>query len=108
MLQAAGLRGFKETVESLKLHRQSIEQSAKCYFDIIDELWGIRFESSTELPRGYSLVLLSHVMILASEPLALNKVRRLAEMYRTIDQAHGSITPLDIANRFVDKLSASV
>jgi putative GTP pyrophosphokinase len=105
MLQAAGLRGVRETIESMTAHRAQIEQSAKCYFEIIDELWGIRFESTTALPRGYSLVLLSHVLILASEPLALNKVRRLAEMYRTIDQAHGSITPLDIANRFVDKLT---
>lgn len=105
MLHAAGLRGVRETLSSLEARTQQIHDSAKCYFEIIDELWGIRFEETTQLPRGYSLVLLSHVLILASEPLALNKVRRLAEMYRTIDQAHGSITPIDIANKFVDKMA---
>ncbi len=104
MLQAAGLRGGGETLDSLKKYRIQIEESANCYFEIIDELWGIRFEAGMTLPRGYSLVLLSHVLILMSESLALNRVRRLAEMYRTIDQTHGSITPLDIAHRFVDKL----
>lgn len=105
MLHAAGLRGVKETFESLQGHQKQIQDSAKCYFEIIDELWGIRFEAGMTLPRGYGLVLLSHVVILASESLALNKVRRLAEMYRTIDQTHGSISPLDIAQKFVDKLS---
>lgn len=104
MLQATGLRSVKETLEALRKHHAQIQANTKPYFDVIGELWGIRFEGSTEMPRGYSLILLSHLLIIASEPLALNKVRKLSDMYRAIDR-DSQIPAMDIANRFVERLS---
>lgn len=107
MLKFAGIHTVSLALTRLRAKQNLIQGMTEPYFRFIDEMWGIRFQAPSPLLRGYSLVLLAHLLVLESEALALNKVRRLAEMYRVMDRPSDPNKPLEVANKFVDHLRAS-
>lgn len=76
------------------------------YFSFARDTWNLDTSEMKALPRGYSLLFLAHLQIVENEPLAVNRLRQLAQFYTQLDYPDNSAKAWDVAGKLVDKLEA--
>lgn len=88
MLLCAGLETISEVQEALRDHGQDVVAMARPYFQFAWSTWGLTPVRDAQLLRGYSLFFLSHLHVMRGAQLQLDKVERLARLYRELDYQH--------------------
>jgi ppGpp synthetase/RelA/SpoT-type nucleotidyltranferase len=101
MLGAAGVRTAAEARAGLLRHREVIPAMVRPYFAFTAEAFRLSPETMERLPRGYSLFFLAHLAVLGSPALGVNKVERLAHLYRELDYPQDAEAALRVASDLV-------
>ncbi|MFZ2956925.1 MAG: hypothetical protein WA705_08560 [Candidatus Ozemobacteraceae bacterium] len=85
LLKLAGLKDTKELLSALSQYGSLVREIVLPYFDFTCNAWQLTVNSIDRVYRGYSLFFLSHIVVLQSPQLDINKVSQLTQMYRELD-----------------------
>lgn len=102
MLIASGVRTTEDARRGARDGERAILAMVRPYFALTEKLWKISPARMGLLPRGYSLFLLAHVAVLRSSTLRLEKIERLAKLYRALDYPDDPKAAHDVASLLVD------
>lgn len=105
MLRASGVRTTEEARRGVVRHRAAIAAMVAPYFTVAEELWQLSPQRMPHTLRGYSLFFLAHVELLRTSTLRLEKIERLARLYRELDYPDDPKTAHQVASRLVDVFS---
>jgi putative GTP pyrophosphokinase len=107
MLLASGVRTTEEARRGVLRHGPTIAAMVAPYFTVAEELWQLSPQRMPHTLRGYSLFFLAHVELLRTSTLRLEKIERLARLYRELDYPDDPKTAHQVASRLVDVFSAA-
>ncbi|MDX2087050.1 MAG: hypothetical protein SFX73_04325 [Kofleriaceae bacterium] len=107
MLQLAGLGTVGELRAALARHASKLTTLALPYFDFAWSAWRLRPSGDNKFFRGYALFFLAHACVLDGTDLALDKVERLARMYRELDHPDDPAAAQRIASELVEVFRTS-
>jgi hypothetical protein len=85
MLSAAGVHTVAQARAGVAQHAKAIVCMVKPYFAFAFQAWRLSPEQMPHILRGYSLFFLAHAVLLESASLGIDKVERLAHLYRELD-----------------------
>lgn len=102
MLQLAGLATVGELRAALARHAPAVTSLALPYFEFAWRAWRLAPSGEGVLVRGYALFFLAHACALDGAGLALDKVERLARMYRELDHPDDPAAAHRIASQLVE------
>lgn len=102
MLRFAGFKDVAAPLRAFDERGPCLQALVPCYFRFLETVFEFDVKEMTEVPRGYGLLLLVHLAILDSEQLEINKVRRLADLYESVDELFKGTSPIQIATKFMD------
>jgi len=102
MLVASGLRTTEDARRGARGAERAILAMARPYFTLTERLWQISPARMPSLPRGYALFFLAHVEVLRTSMLRLEKIERLAKLYRALDYPDDPKAAYDVASLLVD------
>ncbi len=85
MLLCAGLTTVSEVQEGLQTHAEQIVAMARPYFQFAWTTWRLTPIRDEQLLRGYAVFFLAHLHVTRGAGLQLDKVERLARLYRELD-----------------------
>ena len=108
MLQLAGLTSVGDVQAGLDTHAAAITAMARPYFQFAWSTWRLAPARDGRLPRGYALFFLAHAHLLAGPGLQLDKVERLARLYRELDYPDDAAAAQRIASLLVATLRAAM
>ena len=102
MLVTSGIRTTNDARRGIREHESAIAAMVQPYFALTERLWQLSPEQMPSLPRGYSLFFLAHVEVLRASTLRLERVERLARLYRELDYPDDAKTAHHVASMLVD------
>lgn len=102
LLAASGLRTTDDARRGIREHERAIEAMVNPYFALTEQLWQLSPKRMARVPRGYALFLLAHVEVLRAAALRLEKIERLAQVYRALDYPDDARTAHRVASLLVD------
>lgn len=102
MLIASGVRTTEDARRGARDGARAILAMVRPYFALTERLWQISPARMGRLPRGYSLFFLAHVAVLRSSTLRLEKIERLAKLYRALDYPDDPKAAHEVASLLVD------
>lgn len=105
MLRLAGFRSTRQVYQELQKSRPAVLDSINPYFEFSGEVWRLSARDLEDVPRGYALFFLSHVVILESTILEQNKLAKLAQFYRELDYPDDEISAYNVAAALIKKLA---
>lgn len=85
MLVASGVQTTDQARRGVRVHERAIAAMAAPYFAATEQLWRLTPREMKPFPRGYSLFFLAHALVLLSSTLRLERIERLAHLYRALD-----------------------
>lgn len=104
MLQCAGLKTVSEVQEGLHHHAEAILGMARPYFQFAWATWRLTPIRNEQLLRGYAVFFLAHLHVTSGAGLQLDKVERLARLYRELDYQHDPPAAQRVASRLLTSL----
>lgn len=102
MLGAAGVLTVADARVGVAQHAEAIVRMVKPYFAFAFQTWRLSPEQMPHLFRGYSLFFLAHAVVLRSTSLGIDKVERLAHLYRELDYPDDERAAQRVASMLVD------
>ncbi|AKU93773.1 hypothetical protein AKJ09_00437 [Labilithrix luteola] len=102
MLASSGIRTVADARAGIREHHDVIVAMVKPYFAFAWETWQLSPEQMARIFRGYSLFFLAHVEVLRTSSLRLEKIERLARLYRELDYPDDARTAHRVASMLVD------
>lgn len=102
MLAASGIRTTEDALAGAREHEAAIAAMVTPYFALTEQLWQLTPRQMPRLPRGYALFFLAHVEVLRSSTLRLEKIERLARLYRDLDYPDDAPMAHHVASLLVD------
>lgn len=106
LLASSGIRTVADARAGILLHHDVIVAMVKPYFAFAWETWQLSPEQMARIFRGYSLFFLAHVEVLRASSLRLEKIERLARLYRELDYPDDARTAHRVASMLVDAFAA--
>ena len=107
MLAACGVHTVDEARRGVALHADAIVAMVKPYFAFAWQTWRLSPEQMREIFRGYSLFFFAHAEVLRKRSLGLDKVERLARLYRAIDYPDDERAAQLVASQLVEAFAES-
>lgn len=107
MLLAAGVDTVGAARRGVAARRDAIAAMVLPYFSFTSRAWHLAPERMGRVYRGYSLFFLAHAELLASSALRIDKVARLARLYRELDYPDDERAAQRVASALVDAFSAA-
>ncbi|HVK76112.1 MAG TPA: hypothetical protein VM734_22455 [Kofleriaceae bacterium] len=102
MLQVSGIHTFADARAGVQAHGATILAMVTPYFRVAWSTWRLSTERMDRLFRGYALFFLAHAHVLDRPGLALDKVERLARLYRELDYPDDPRAAQRVASLLVD------
>jgi ppGpp synthetase/RelA/SpoT-type nucleotidyltranferase len=102
MLASSGIRSVGEARAGVARHAAVIASMVRPYFAFAWQAWRLSPEQMERVFRGYSLFFLAHAEVLGSPALGIDKVERLAHLYRELDYPDDEDAAQRVASRLVD------
>jgi ppGpp synthetase/RelA/SpoT-type nucleotidyltranferase len=102
MLVASGIRTTEDARRGICEHERAIAAMVHPYFALTEQLWQLSPKQMPRIPRGYSLFFLAHVEVLRTSTLRLEKIERLARLYRELDYPDDAKAAHHVAGMLVD------
>jgi ppGpp synthetase/RelA/SpoT-type nucleotidyltranferase len=102
MLAASGVRTVEDARRGVDAHRAAIRAMVEPYFALAERLWELTPRAMPRMLRGYSLFFLAHAEVLRASTLRLDKVERLARLYRELDYPDDPGAAHHVATSLVD------
>lgn len=102
MLHASGISTVADARLGLRRYREEILAMVEPYFTFATAEWSLSPERMTKVMAGYSLFFLAHVAVLEAENLGINKVERLARLYRELDYPDDERAAQRVASQLVE------
>jgi hypothetical protein len=106
MLASSGVGSVAAAREGLHRHRDAILAMVRPYFTFSSSAWSLSPDRMDRVLRGYSLFFLAHAAVLEAPALGVNKVERLARLYRELDYPDDARAAHRVASRLVDAFRA--
>jgi ppGpp synthetase/RelA/SpoT-type nucleotidyltranferase len=107
LLQFAGLKDVLQPIQAIEKYQREVASLIAPYFRFLEKVWGFNPASMANVPKGYSLLILVHAIVLSSESLEINKIKRIADLYQAVDEPLENMTPMEIATLFMNVLRGS-
>jgi ppGpp synthetase/RelA/SpoT-type nucleotidyltranferase len=107
MLRAVGLTTIPEIQDALREHAADIVGMARPYFQFAWATWRLTPVRDQQLLRGYAVFFLAHLHVIRGPGLRLDKVERLAHLYRELDYPNDAATAHRIASRLLETMLES-
>ena len=104
LLQFAGLRTVREVERALDRHAMQVLGAVRPYFDFTRDSFGFDHRSLRQLPRGYGLLLLAHVVVLDGHELELQRREALTRLYTHMDYPDDEAAARRVAHHLIDIL----
>ena len=104
MLKFSGLSSIGLIRNSLRENREQILEMVTPYFEFTHQTWKLTSSHLECVHRGYSLFFLSHVAVLKSKMLELNKVGKVAQFYRELDYPEDERLAYQVASGLIKEL----
>lgn len=105
MLAVSGVATVADARAGVRRHRDAILAMVGPYFQFAWSAW--RLAPDDRLFCGYTLFFLAHVQVLTTPALELDKVERLARLYRELDYPDDARTAQQVASALVDAFRAT-
>jgi putative GTP pyrophosphokinase len=102
MLTSSGIRTIAEAREGVREHQRVIAAMVQPYFTFTSQIWQLSPEQMPRIFRGYSLFFLAHVQVLRASTLRIEKIGKLAHLYRELDYPEDPRTAHQVASMLVD------
>lgn len=102
MLEAGGVRTVGAARDGLRAHEARITGMVGPYFRFASATWSLSPEQMPSVYRGYSLFFLAHVTALRAPSLGIDKVERLAHLYRELDYPDDARAAQRVASLLVE------
>jgi hypothetical protein len=102
MLVGSGVRTTEHARNGVRSYERAIVAMVQPYFALTEQLWQLSPRQMRQLPRGYCLFFLAHVEVLRSSTLRLEKIERLARLYRDLDYPDDAKMAHHVASMLVD------
>jgi len=102
MLASTGIRSVEAARVGVREHRATIASLVKPYFAFAFRTWSLSPDQLPQVLRGYSLFFLAHAVVLKASTLRLDKVARLAALYRELDYPDDERAAQRVAGMLVD------
>jgi ppGpp synthetase/RelA/SpoT-type nucleotidyltranferase len=102
MLVTSGVRTTEDARKGISTYERAIVAMVQPYFALTEQLWQLSPRQMPQIPRGYSLFFLAHVEVLRTSTLRLEKIERLARLYRALDYPDDAKTAHHVASMLVD------
>ena len=102
MLVSSGIASVGEARAGVARNAARIGAMARPYFDFAWEAWQLSPARMDRVFRGYSLFFLAHIEVLRSPALGIDKVARLAALYRALDYPDDERAAQRVASRLVE------
>ena len=107
VLAAADLNSAKDTLDAIDRHHADFGKFVKPYFEFTKGVWNFEVKALAQIQRGYSLLFIAHLVMLAREPLAIDKVNEAIQFYRKIDYHDAPAEAARVGRRLVESLETS-
>jgi putative GTP pyrophosphokinase len=105
MLGASGIQTVSEARAGIAQHREAILGMVQPYFAFAFRAWRLSPDRMPKVFRGYSLFFLAHAAVLEASALDIDKVERLAHLYRELDYPDDAKAALTVASMLVEAFS---
>jgi len=102
MLAMTDVRTVGEARAGVREHAGTITRLVKPYFAFAFRAWSLSPDQMQKVMRGYSLFFLAHARVLKAGTLQLDKVARLASLYRELDYPDDEKAAHEVASQLVD------
>ena len=103
-LKIADITSCQAALTALEKYSSKILEFVPHYFAFAHAAWGLDRKSLASVPRAYCLLFLAHVCLLQSEPLAVNRVKRLTNFYAKLDYPNEEEKAHEVASKLVSKM----
>jgi putative GTP pyrophosphokinase len=107
MLAASGIHTVAEARAGIGAHQDVILGMVKPYFAFAFRTWSLSPDRMPKIFRGYSLFFLAHAAVLKSSSLDIDKVERLAHLYRELDYPDDAKAALSVASMLIEAFNHS-
>lgn len=107
MLTSSGIQTVGDARRGLERHAGAVTSMVKPYFAFAWRTWRLSPEEMTCIFRGYSLFFLAHAEVLKRQSLGIDKVERLASLYRELDYPDDERAAQRVASQLVDAFGES-
>jgi ppGpp synthetase/RelA/SpoT-type nucleotidyltranferase len=104
MLASSGVRTVAEARAGVAARAASIRAMVRPYFAFTFRTWSLSPDHMARVYRGYSLFFLAHAEVLAAPSLGIDKVDRLARLYRELDYPDDERAAQSVAKTLVEAL----
>lgn len=108
MLHAVGIVSISDLREILIHSQERILDFIHPYFEFTKKTWQFGSDDISNFLRGYSIIFLSHFVLLDSCSLSIEHIEKLTKFYRTIDYPNDENTAQSVAVIFVESMRQSV
>lgn len=108
MLVESGLPTAGDARRAMAAHAGAITAMVEPYFAFAWDEWELSPDRMSAILRGYSLFFLAHARVLESASLRLDKVERLARLYRALDYPDDERAAARVASRLVDAFAGAL
>ncbi len=102
MLGSVGVRSVADARAGIERHGGAILAMVKPYFAFAFRTWSLSPDQMARIYRGYSLFFLAHAEVLKTSALRIDKVERLAQLYRELDYPDDERAAQRVAGMLVD------
>ena len=108
MLAASGIATIGTARAGLARHADRIPAMVAPYFEFAASTWRLSPDGMARIFRGYSLFFLAHATVLEASALGINRVERLAHLYRELDYPDDEFAAQRVATQLVEAFRAIV
>ena len=102
MLAVCGVHTVDAARRGVAEHAEAIVAMVKPYFAFAWKTWRLSPEQMSEIFRGYSLFFFAHAEVLRKRSLGIDKVERLARLYRALDYPDDERAAQRVASQLVE------
>lgn len=102
MLTSSGIQTVGDARRGLERHAGAVTSMVKPYFAFAWRTWRLSPGEMSCIFRGYSLFFLAHAEVLKRPSLGIDKVERLANLYRQLDYPDDARAAQRVASQLVD------
>jgi putative GTP pyrophosphokinase len=106
MLTQVGLTHLEALERELATRQEELLAFVPHYFGFAQEAWRMSSEGLERVFRGYSLVFLSHLVLLTSSALELDRAGRVADFFAQLDYAGDQVAARRVAVRLLEAYKA--
>jgi len=104
MLGLSGLRTTEAVLQAVEGHGREVDGFLEPYLGFAREWLGLDVGAIDSVSRGYSLLLVAHLVILRGPERSLSKVEKLTRLYAELDYGGDQDKAHDVAGRLVAQL----